>query len=77
MNTNTRRANGSEVLAEYDFSNAVRGKYYESYRQGTNVVLLDADVAEVLPSAAALNDALDSSSRRRTRRHRADPWSPR
>ena len=46
------------MLAEYDFSNAVRGKYYESYRQGTNVVLLDADVAEVFPSAAAVNDAL-------------------
>lgn len=46
------------MLAEYDFSNAVRGKYYESYKQGTNVVLLDADVAEVFPSAAAVNDAL-------------------
>ncbi len=46
------------MRAEYDFSNAVRGKYYESYKQGTNVVLLDADVAEVFPNAAAVNDAL-------------------
>ena len=35
------------MLADYDFSNAVRGKSYERYRQGANVVLLDADVAEV------------------------------
>jgi hypothetical protein len=46
------------MLEEYDFSNAVRGKYYEQYRQGTNVVLLDADVANVFPNAAAVNDAL-------------------
>ena len=43
---------------EYDFSNAVRGKYYERYRQGTNVVLLDPDVADVFPNATAVNDAL-------------------
>jgi hypothetical protein len=50
--------NGDEMLPEYDFSNAVRGKYYERYRQGSNVVLLDPDVAEVFPNAAAVNDAL-------------------
>jgi hypothetical protein len=46
------------MLAEYDFSNAVRGRYYESYKRGTNVVLLDADAPEVLTSATAVNDAL-------------------
>lgn len=30
-----------EMRAEYDFSGAVRGKYYERYRAGTNVVVLD------------------------------------
>ena len=50
--------NGDDMLPEYDFSNAVRGKYYDQYRQGTNVVLLDSDVAEVFPNAAAVNDAL-------------------
>ena len=47
-----------DMLPEYDFSGAVRGKYYERYRQGTNVVLLDPDVAEVFRDAAAVNDAL-------------------
>ena len=47
-----------DILSEYDFSGAVRGKYYERYCQGTNVVLLDPDVAEVFRDAAAVNDAL-------------------
>ena len=34
-----------DLVPEYDFSGAVRGKYYERYQQGTNVVLLDPDVA--------------------------------
>ena len=46
------------MLAEYDFSKAVRGKYFERYRQGTNVVMLDPDVADVFPDATAVNDAL-------------------
>src|SRR5437660_2016586 len=47
-----------EMLPEYDFTGAVRGKYYERYRQGTNVVLLDPDVAAVFRDSAAVNDAL-------------------
>jgi hypothetical protein len=87
MNTKRRGVDGSEMLAEYDFSNAVRGKYCESYRQGTNVVLLDADVAEVFPSATAVNDALrllvalaDAKATRRSagaRRQRKKPRAAR
>lgn len=58
MNRKPHTRNDDDMLEEYDFSNAVRGKYYEQYRQGTNVVLLDADVANVFPNAAAVNDAL-------------------
>ena len=36
-----------DLRAEYDFSAGVRGKHYEAYRKGTNVVLLDPDVAAV------------------------------
>ena len=39
-----------EMRAEYDFSGGVRGKYAERYARGTNVVLLDPDVAEVFPT---------------------------
>lgn len=43
---------------EYDFSDGERGKHDEAYRQGTNVVLLDRDVAEVFQDSAAVNGAL-------------------
>lgn len=50
-----------ELLSEYDFaqmSGGVRGKYLERYRAGTNLVLLDPDVAQAFPNDAAVNDAL-------------------
>lgn len=54
-----RRTNSEDdLLPEYDFTGAVRGKYYERYRQGTNVVLLDPDVAAAFRDSAAVNDAL-------------------
>jgi len=43
---------------EYDFSNAVRGKYTERYNQGNNLVLLDPDVAKVFKTPASVNEAL-------------------
>jgi hypothetical protein len=36
----------------------VRGKYARRYAQGTNVVVLEPDVAKVFPSAEAVNDSL-------------------
>jgi len=49
-----------DLLDEYDFTGAVRGTYAERYRQGTNLVLLDADVADVFPTARDVNAALRS-----------------
>jgi hypothetical protein len=36
----------------------VRGKYAERFQQGTNLVLLDPEVAAAFPSHQAVNDAL-------------------
>jgi hypothetical protein len=47
-----------EMRPEYDFSHAVRAKHHVAYRAGTNVVLLGADVAKVLPDSASVNRAL-------------------
>jgi hypothetical protein len=50
-----------DLRREYDFSQMkgdVRGKYVERYREGTNLVLLDPDVAAAYPDAKAVNDAL-------------------
>ena len=48
-------AQGEEMLPHYDFSAGVRGKYAARYREGTNVLLLEPDVAERFPDAAAVN----------------------
>lgn len=50
-----------DLRPEYDASslrNGVRGKYYERYQSGTNLVLLDPDVARAFPDAETVNDAL-------------------
>jgi len=36
----------------------VRGKYAERFREGTNLVLLEPDVAKAFPDAQAVNEAL-------------------
>ncbi|MGA2914667.1 MAG: hypothetical protein ABSE89_01420 [Sedimentisphaerales bacterium] len=45
---------------EYDFSKGVRGKYAARYRAGTNIVLLDPDVAKVFKTPRSVNQALRS-----------------
>jgi len=51
-----------ELRPEYDLSpllkKAVRGKYAERYKQGTNLVRLEPDVAAAFPTAEAVNEAL-------------------
>jgi hypothetical protein len=45
---------------EYDFSGGVRGKHYVAYREGTNVVFLDPDVASVFGDSDSVNQILRS-----------------
>jgi hypothetical protein len=47
-----------ETLDEYDFSRGVVGKYAKQYAEGTNIVLLDPDVAKVFPNSEAVNQVL-------------------
>jgi hypothetical protein len=50
-----------ELRPEYDFSQmagGVKGKYVERYRAGTNLVLLEPDVAQAFPTDASVNEAL-------------------
>jgi hypothetical protein len=59
-----------ELRKEYDPSSlqgGVRGKYFERYRAGTNLVLLSPDVAEHFPSEEAVNSALRALIRDRKR----------
>lgn len=47
-----------DMRPEYDLRGGVRGKYYERYKQGTNVVLLEPDLAEVFRDSDSVNRAL-------------------
>jgi hypothetical protein len=47
-----------DMLPEYDFSNGVRGKHYRAYKAGTNVILLEPDVAAAFADSNAVNEAL-------------------
>ena len=48
----------TEMRSEYDFSKAVKGKHARSHAKGTNVVLLDKDVAKVFKDSNTVNSAL-------------------
>lgn len=61
MKKNIDRRNNGEMRPEYDFASrksGVRGKHYEQYRKGTNVVLIEPDVAAAFPTEDAVNEAL-------------------
>ena len=50
-----------ELRADYDFSQikgGVKGRYAERYGEGTNLVLLEPDVAKAFPTDEAVNEAL-------------------
>ena len=75
-----------DMRAEYqfDYSRAVRGKYYRRLlKEGANVVVLDPDVAKAFRSSAAVNEALRSllkmseATRRLTSRSRGRATSAR
>lgn len=50
---------------EYDFSGGVRGKYAQRYAAGSNVVVLEPDVAEKFRTSKAVNEALRENLRRK------------
>ena len=47
-----------DMRPEYDFTGGVRGKYAKRFAEGTNVVILEPDVAERFPNSEAVNKAL-------------------
>jgi hypothetical protein len=64
---NEQKSEDAEMLDEYDFSNAVVGKYAKQYAEGTNIVVLEPDVAKVFPDSAAVNQALRQLIEQRSR----------
>jgi len=66
-----------KMRPEYDFSKGVRGKHAARYAEGTNVVVLEADVAREFRTTEQVNETLRAVSkllqqhRKRTRRSTA------
>lgn len=61
MKQDEAEVDDDELRPQYDLSQLKgreRGKYVERYRTGTNVVLLEPDVAVAFPDAKAVNEAL-------------------
>ena len=62
MKKNSRREKADDLRSEYDLrkllKDGVQGKYADRFREGTNLVLLDRDVAKAFPSDEAVNTAL-------------------
>ena len=63
MKKESRNDGVGDMRPEYDLTQlegGVRGKYAERFRAGTNLVLLEPDVAEVFGDDASVNKALRS-----------------
>ena len=68
---------------DFDFSQAVRGKYYKQYMESSNVVVLEPDVAAAFHNAEAVNQALramlkfaEQTSRLTAGEEASEPFAP-
>ena len=52
-----RKKKLDEMRSHYDFSGGIRGKHAARYAEGTNVVVLASDAAEMFPDSVAGNEA--------------------
>ena len=76
MKTASKRTSSDSMRPEYDFSAGKRGKYAQRFVDGTNLVLLDGDVAAMFPDSQSVNQALRKLAeiiRQRARRGAASP----
>jgi hypothetical protein len=61
MRKSSTAKNGKDLRQEYDMSQlrgGVRGKYYRRATTGTNLVLIDPDLAVLFPDSGSVNRAL-------------------
>ena len=61
MKKASAKKNNNDLRSEYDLSqlqDGVRGKYYREATAGTNLVLIDPELANVFPDSESVNRAL-------------------
>ena len=61
--TRSRKPNSDRMRPEYDFGEGVRGKHAARYASGTNVVVLEPDVASHFRTADEVNETLRAVAR--------------
>ena len=71
-----KAGSSDEMRAEYDFSRGARGRHAARYAAGTNVVVLEPDVASQFPTADDVNDTLRTVARLIERRKRNGKHQP-
>ena len=54
----SKKPDQDEMREEYDFSKGIRGKYAKRFAEGSNVVVLDPDVAAAFKTPKSVNSAL-------------------
>lgn len=50
-----------DLRSEYslgDLGKPVRGKHHDSYKEGSNIVVIDPDLVSLFPDSEAVNEAL-------------------
>jgi hypothetical protein len=58
MSPQAQPDDSDDMRAEYDFCKGIRGRHFEAYRAGTNVVFLEPDLVAAFPDSASVNHAL-------------------
>jgi hypothetical protein len=67
MKKTSNKRTPRQMREEYDFSRGERGKYARRYAQGTNVVVLEPDVAKVFSNSKVVNVSLRKIIRQQAR----------
>jgi hypothetical protein len=52
------KKNNPDMLKEYDFGKGIRGKHYKRCAEGSNAVVIDAELAKIFPDSKSVNKAL-------------------
>lgn len=68
MSKPKHQSNDPDLQHEYDFSRGERGKYAGRFEEGSNVIVLDADVARRFTDSHSVNEALRSLVREQDKR---------
>lgn len=66
-----RKVGTRDRRPEYEFGGGIRGKYAERYAEGTNLILLDPELAAEFPDSRSVSRALKAYLKARSKRRTA------